>query len=218
MKLVIFGSAGSGKGTYASRLEPILKIVKISTGDMFREFAKQGTDFGKKVEEIMKSGQLVPDEIVIKMLKERIGKPDAKKGFILDGFPRTVEQAKALDKITKIDALINLIVPEDVIIARLSTREFCSKCGRIYNKLNIKPKVPGVCDICGGSLIQREDDKPQAVKERLKVHEKQIKPVLDYYKGKVKFLNIKCNSVDIPPEIMVEKILEEMKKVSLINK
>jgi len=213
MKLIIFGSAGSGKGTYASRLEPILKILKISTGDILREIANQNTEFGKKVAAIMKSGQLVPDKIVIEMLKERISKPDAKNGFILDGFPRTVEQAKALDKITEIDVLINLIVPENIIIIRCSAREFCSKCGKIYNKLTLKSKVPGVCDACGGALIQREDDKPEAVKERLKVHEKQIKPVLDYYKGKVKFVNVTCNKLDTPPEVMVEKILKELEKI-----
>ncbi len=215
MNLIIFGPQGSGKGTYASRLQATLKIAHISTGDLFREIAKKQTEFGKKIAEIINKGQLVPDEIMIKILKDKIAEPECKNGFILDGYPRTLPQAKALDKIAKIDAIINLIVPERVIIERLSTRVICRNCGTIYNTRYLKPKVEGKCDKCGGELYQREDDKPKAIKERLKLYRKQTQPLKNYYKNKIPFANVQCNTVDIPPEVMINKILEELKKLSL---
>jgi adenylate kinase len=212
MKLIIFGPPGSGKGTYSSRIAPKFKIPHIATGDIFREIAKSETSLGKKVADYLNKGELVPDNIVIEILKERISKEDCKNGFILDGYPRTIQQAEALEKITKIDKIINLVVPEDVIIQRLSTRRVCKKCGSIFNILTLPPKKEGICDNCGGELYQREDDKPEVIRERLKVYQRQTEPLLNFYKGRVPIVNIECNSADIPPEIIVEKILKELEK------
>ncbi len=215
MRLIIFGPPGSGKGTYASRLGVKLKIVSISMGDLFRESVKRGTDLGKKVAEYLDRGELVPDGIVTGVLKERINAPDSRKGFILDGYPRTVGQAKALDEITGIDAIIHLIVPEWIIIERLSSRRVCRGCGAIYNVRFLKPKREGVCDRCGGRLYQREDDKPEVIKERLKVYERQTQPIINYYRGRVPFIEAKCESVDIPPETVVEEIMQKLKRSGL---
>jgi len=210
MKLIMLGPPGSGKGTYASRMMPQLGIPAISTGEMFREHMKKGTELGVKVKQYMDSGELVPDDITVKMLKERIAQPDAKKGFILDGFPRTIPQADALGKITKIDAVVNLVVPDDIVIARLSSRRQCRKCSKIYNVLFLKPKKEGVCDVCGGELYQRDDDKPATIKERLLVYQKNTQPLIDYYRKQRLIIDIPCNSVDVPPEIMVDKIMKEL--------
>jgi adenylate kinase len=212
MRLIIFGPPGSGKGTYSSRIAPKLNIPHISTGDIFREIAKSETPLGKEVAKYLGKGELVPDKIVIEILKERINKEDCKNGFILDGYPRTIPQAEALEKMVKIDKIINLIVPEDVIIQRLSTRRICKRCGSIFNIKTLPPKKEGICDHCGGELYQREDDKPEVIRERLQVYQKQTEPLLRFYEGKIPIINIECNSPDIPPEIMVNRILDELRK------
>jgi adenylate kinase len=217
MRLIIFGPPGAGKGTYASQIGSKLKIAVISTGDIFREEVKRNTDLGRKVASFLRRGVLVPDEIVTDVLAKRIRMPDSKHGFILDGYPRTIEQAKALDAMAKIDAVIRLIVPEWIIIDRLSNRRVCRKCGAIYNLKYLKPKRAGICDRCGGELFQREDDKPEVIRERLKVYEAQTQPLIEYYRDKLPVLNIECKSADIPPETIVEKILQEMRKSSLIE-
>jgi len=215
VNLIIFGPPGAGKGTYTARLAERLKIAGIATGDIFRDEVKRGTELGKRVNPFLSRGELVPDEITIEVLKERIARPNSEKGFILDGYPRTIEQAKALDKIARIDAVIRLTVPEWVIIERLSNRRVCRSCGTIFNVKYLKPRVEGVCDKCGGELYQREDDKPQVIRQRLKVYERQTQPLIEYYEDKTKILNIECNSPDIPPETIVEKILEKLRKAAL---
>jgi len=220
MKLLVFGPQGSGKGTYASRLSSMLdNIPHISTGDIFREAIKSGTPLGKKIQSYVNSGALVPDSIVIEVLNERFLKSDAGSGWILDGFPRTREQALALDDLTDIDAVINLMVPEHVLISRISTRRVCANCGAIYNPgTGILPKKPGICDKCSGPLIQRDDDKPEAIKKRLALYRSQTEPLLNHYAASGKLLNVEWNErdippgkTDVPPEIMVEKIMLKLR-------
>jgi len=215
--LIIFGPPGAGKGTYTSRLATLLKIAGIATGDIFREEIKRNTVLGRKVADFVNKGVLVPDDITIEILRRRISEPDSQSGFILDGYPRTIEQAKALEKITKIDAVIRLIVPEWIIIERLSSRRICRNCGEVYNLRYLKPKVEGVCDKCGGQLYQREDDKPVVVKGRLKVYERQTKPLLEYYKQKIPIIELKNKQIDTPPETIVKKIINELKKANIIK-
>jgi len=212
MNTIIFGPPGSGKGTYASFIEKKLGIVKISTGDIIREEIEKNTDLGKRMKEYANRGELVPDKIITEILKIRISEPDCmKNGFILDGYPRTIPQAQTLDKIANIDVIINLNVPDWIIIERLSSRRTCKKCEAIFNVKYVKPKVEGVCDKCGGELYQRDDDKPKVIKERIKVYQKQTQPLLKYYKGKIPFVDFECDSPDIPPEVNVEKILKKLK-------
>ena len=218
MKLVIFGPPGSGKGTYASRLRSKLNIASISTGDIFREAVKQGIELGKRVQKYLDSGQLVPDDTVIKVVRDRITQPDCEKGFILDGFPRTIEQVKALEKTVKIDAVINLLVPEQIIIERLSNRRTCKNCGEIYNLKTLKPRKEGICDKCSGPLIQRKDDTIPVIKERFQVFEKQTRPLMRYYESRVPFINVICNDINIPPEKIIEQIMKELKKLDLTKK
>jgi adenylate kinase len=215
MNLIIFGPPGSGKGTYATRLETKLGTTPIAMGDIFRESIKQGTSLGEKVESYLKSGQLVPDDVVVEVLKEKIDQKKGGKGFVLDGFPRTILQAQALEKIAKIDAVINLQVPEWIIVARLSSRRICKNCGAVYNILHLKPKKEGICDVCGGPLYQREDDTEKVIKNRIKVYEKQTRPLLEYYKDKVPFVNFRCEVLDRPPEKAVTEILEGLRKIGL---
>lgn len=213
MNLIILGPPGSGKGTYASRLQSKLGIPAIATGDILREIVKEETKLSRKVKEYMSKGELVPDNIIVEVLKERLVKNDCKKGFILDGYPRTIEQAEVLGTFVKIDAIIRLLVPEWIIVERLSSRRICRNCGEVYNIQFLKPKKPGICDKCGGELYQRIDDTPRVIKERLKVYERQTKPLLEYYKGKVPFTEFKCESIDIPPEIAVAEILKGLQEL-----
>lgn len=217
MKLIILGAPGSGKGTQTSRLKSMLNIPAISTGDIFRNEIKEGTELGKRIKKYLDSGQLVPDEIVIEVIKGRINQPDCKNGFILDGFPRTLEQARALDEIVKIDACINLAVPKEIIVKRLSARRTCRNCGEVYNLLVLRPKVDNICDKCGGPLYQRDDDKEEVIEERFRVYEKQTAPLLEYYRQRVPVITVSCNSVDAPPELITNRIIDGLKKLKLIS-
>jgi len=190
MKIILLGSPGVGKGTYAAAMKERLGVPHISTGDLFRENIKNQTELGKKAEQYVKSGDLVPDEITIGMLKERI---KDEKGFLLDGFPRTTPQADALSEITRIDLVLNFVADHEVIIQRLSGRRICRNCGAIYHMKNIKPKVEGVCDKCSGELYQREDEKPDVIKERLKIYEEKTAPLIDYYQKKGLLKTVKVN-------------------------
>jgi len=208
IKIIMLGAPGSGKGTYSSRIAPKIGVPHIVTGDIFRAALKAGNELGKKVEGYMKAGNLVPDDITIEIVNQRLKEADAQQGFVFDGYPRTISQAEALDKMAKIDVVVNLVVPTDIIIARLSSRRTCSKCSTIFNTLFLKPKKEGVCDKCGGPLIVREDEKPDVIKHRLEVYNKQTAPLIDYYRNSGLLVDVECNDLNIPPEVMVDKIMK----------
>lgn len=184
MKMVFLGPPGAGKGTIAVRAKEFFNIPHISTGDLFRSNIKNETQLGLKVKEILASGGLVPDSVTIEMVKNRIAEPDCKNGFILDGFPRTIPQADALAEMTDIDAVVNFVVPMEEVVKRLSGRRMCPSTGRLYHIVFNPPKVEGKDDETGEDLIQRPDDKEDAIVHRLEVYESQTKPLIDYYKKK----------------------------------
>jgi len=208
MRIVMLGPPGAGKGTYASRLTMIWGVPHISTGDIVREEIEAQTELGKKIKQYSDKGELIPDETITQLLKKRLEKTDAKRGFILDGYPRTATQAEALEKISKADLVINLNVPDEIIITRLTNRVTCRKCGAIYNLLTLKPKKEGVCDHCGGELYLRDDDKPEVIQERLNVYREKTEPLIEYYMRKGLLRNVHCNDLTIPPEEIVKKILK----------
>ena len=189
--MIFLGAPGAGKGTQAEVVCKELNIPAISTGNMLREAVKNGTEQGLAAKKFMDAGELVPDEVVIGILKERIAQPDAANGFILDGFPRTVAQAEALDKMgVQIDKVIEISVPDDAIIARMSGRRVCEGCGNSYH-IEFKPtKVEGICDACGAKVVQRIDDKPETVLARLKTYHEKTEPLKDYYAAKGKLATV----------------------------
>ena len=195
-RLILFGAPGAGKGTFAGRVKHIYpNIPHISTGDIFRYNLKEGTDLGKKAKEFMDKGALVPDDVVIDMVKDRLNQEDVKKeGFILDGFPRTLPQAKALSEITDVDNIVVLEVEEDILIKRILGRYACKECGFTYNKFfeATQPKKEGVCDNCGADLKfeQRADDNEETIKNRLKAYEDNAKPIIDFYSEKDKIVRV----------------------------
>lgn len=183
MNVVLLGPPGVGKGTVAAILSGKYSLPHISTGNMLREAAAKGTALGREAKEFMDAGQLVPDELVTKMVKERISQPDCKSGFILDGYPRTSAQARALQQFAAIDAVLDFKAPFKTIVERISGRRTCRKCSATYHVRYSPPKREGVCDKCGGELYQRSDEKPGIITERLKVYEEQNKPLIDYYRN-----------------------------------
>ena len=189
MKIIMLGAPGAGKGTQAKQIASKYSIPHISTGDIFRANIKNGTELGKKAKEYMDQGLLVPDELTCDLVMDRIAQDDAKNGFVLDGFPRTIPQAEALDAaLTKIgqamDYAIDVDVPDENIINRMSGRRACLNCGATYHIVSIPPKKEGICDSCGNELVLRDDDKPETVKKRLDVYHDQTQPLIDYYNGK----------------------------------
>lgn len=191
MNLILLGAPGAGKGTLASYLIEKMGIPSISTGNILREAIKNDTPLGQQAKGYMDAGQLVPDDLVINLLKERIAKRDCKSGFILDGFPRTVPQAEALDEMgVEIDRVIEIDVPDEVIESRLGGRRVCESCGASYHVVNKAPAVDGICDKCGGKLIIRKDDKPETIKDRLAVYHEQTAPLADYYRKAGKLFTI----------------------------
>ncbi len=182
MNLILLGAPGAGKGTQAEVICNKLSIPAISTGNMIRAALKSGSELGKKVQSYMDAGELVPDEVVIAIIRERLAEPDCEGGFVLDGFPRTIAQAEALDKMgIKIDRVIDIDVSDDRIIARMSGRRVCEKCGASYHLLYKQPKQEGTCDACAGTLVQRKDDHPDTVAQRLRVYHEQTEPLKEYY-------------------------------------
>jgi adenylate kinase len=187
-RLVLLGPPGSGKGTQASALQERWGVAHISSGDLLRANVTEGTELGRRAKPYMDRGDLVPDELILDMMEKRMSEPEAQRGLALDGFPRTVAQAEALERrLTGIgqhlDAVIYLDVPEQELLRRLSGRRTCSQCSAIYQIQTMAPKVEGVCDKCGGKLIQREDEKEEVVRNRLRVYAEQTQPLLDYYRG-----------------------------------
>ena len=191
MNLILMGAPGAGKGTQSEKISEKWGIPAISTGDMLRAAIKAGTDLGKTAKSFMDEGKLVPDEVVIGIVKERLAEDDCKKGFILDGFPRTIPQAEALDEMgVDIEYVINIDISDERIVNRMSGRRVCESCGRPYHLVNLKPKKDGVCDDCGGTLVQRKDDHPDTVLARLDVYHKETEPLVDYYKKQGKLVNV----------------------------
>lgn len=189
MNLILLGPPGAGKGTQATRIVEKYKVPHISTGDIFRENIKNNTPLGQKAQEYMNKGELVPDQLVVDIALDRLGKDDCKNGFLLDGFPRTVFQADALDKFLKdqgrgIDLVINIEVEDKMLIERLDARRVCPTCAATYNVIGMPPKKEGICDKCNDTLIQRKDDKKETVGNRIKVYHEQTSPLIDYYKEK----------------------------------
>lgn len=215
--IIIFGAPGSGKGTYASRLQAKLGVNVIAMGDIFREIMKEDTQLGKEVKTYVEKGLLTPDSLTIEVLKQHMAKIKNKKVFLFDGYPRTLEQAKALDKIVKIDVVIQLLVPDWIIIERLSTRRICKNCGEVYNIRYLKPKKEDICDKCGRPLYQRPDDTAEVIKKRIQVYEQQTQPLIQYYKTKkVPIIEFKTESLEMPPEVAVEEILKKLKESRLL--
>ena len=187
MNLILLGPPGAGKGTQAKQIASKYKLPHISTGDIFREASSSGSELGKKLQSYMSSGQLVPDALVIDIVKERLNKPDAKNGFLLDGFPRTLEQAKALGIVLekegrKIDKVLSIYLNDEEVVKRISGRRSCS-CGASFNVYSQPPKKQDICDKCGSKLLQRADDNPETVKKRLEVYNSQTTPLISYYKN-----------------------------------
>ncbi|MCS7118501.1 MAG: adenylate kinase [Archaeoglobaceae archaeon] len=217
MNLVLLGAPGAGKGTQAKIIMEKYGIPQISTGDMLREAVTKGTELGKKAREYMNQGKLVPDEIVVEIVRERLSQKDCEKGFILDGFPRTIAQAEALDRILekmgkKINAVINVNVPEEEVIKRIVYRRTCKKCGAIYHLLYNPPKKESTCDKCGGELYQREDDREETVKERFRVYRKNTEPLIDYYKKRRIFFDVDGTKDVEGVKREVLNILEKIKR------
>jgi len=208
VNVVILGSPGVGKGTYAKILSEKYNIPRISSGDLFREAIQDETELGKKIEDCVSRGDLVPDEITIELVKGRLERNDCKNGFFLDGFPRTVAQAEALEKFKKIDKVLNFVASDWVVLSRLGGRRTCRKCGAIYHIKEIPPKVEGVCDLCGGKLYQRSDETPQAIKNRLRIYREKTKPVLDYFRRRGLLADIDANY----PFEEIDKVISQCEK------
>jgi len=181
MRLVMLGPPGSGKGTQAERLAEHFNVPHISVGELFREEVAEETEIGKKIESHLNKGELVAHDITHQVVAKRLDLPDADKGWILDGYPRDLDQAEFLDQLSEPEAVLIIDVPEDLSIERISKRRVCEKCQEVYG-INIKPKKEGVCDKCGGKLVHRDDDKPEAIKKRLKIYQEETEPLSDYYK------------------------------------
>jgi adenylate kinase len=205
MKLIFLGPPGAGKGTLAVKAVDILGVPQISTGSIFRAAVAAQSELGLKVKAIMDAGKLVDDETTIALVKERLAQSDVQKGYILDGFPRTIPQAQALEKFSSVDKVINFDIPDSGVIERLGGRRVCRKCGYNFHAVFNKPAKEGICDHCGGEIYIRDDDQPEAIQKRLEVYRAQTAPLIDYYRGKGLLL-------DIDARPMVDEIVVNFKK------
>ena len=209
MNMVFLGPPGAGKGTIATQAKVFYSIPHISTGDLFRAEQEKGSELGNKVKSIIASGKLVPDEITIEVVKQRLSQDDTKNGFILDGFPRTIAQADALANIVNIDAVVNFVVDKDAVVKRISGRRFCKSTGRTYHVIYNPPKVEGIDDETGEPLYQREDDKPEKVKTRLEVYDASTAPLIEYYKAKGVLVDVDASPA---PEVVFDSLKKALTK------
>lgn len=212
MKLILLGAPGAGKGTQAKRISQHYDIPHISTGDIFRANIKAGTELGRKAQEYMERGALVPDALTVDMLLDRISQDDCTSGYILDGFPRTIPQAEKLTEALAargedIDAALDIDVPDEVIVERMAGRRVCPDCGSSYHVVNIPPKKEGICDVCGAQLITRRDDAPETVLSRLATYHDQTEPLIEYYQGRDKLITVDgTTGLDPVFEEIIEKL------------
>ncbi len=213
MNIVIMGPAGSGKGTVSSAIVEKFGVTHISTGDMFRYNIANNTPLGLKAKTYMDQGKLVPDEVTIEMLAERLSRNDLNHGYLLDGFPRTLDQAKAFEKLETqlnmpIDVVLSMVLPLDMLVSRITGRRVCPKCGASYHIVNAKPKIDGICDVCGTALIQREDDTQEKLMVRLSEHDRNTAPVIEYYESKGLVKEVDASKSILEVEAQVCEILD----------
>ena len=211
MKLILLGAPGAGKGTVAKLLTKMDGSVQISTGDILRAAVAAGTELGKQAEAAMKAGDLVSDELIMGIMRDRLKEDDCKNGYLLDGFPRTIPQAEALKELLadmgeELDAVVNIDVPRDVILDRLTTRRTCTECGEIYNVKSNPPKVEGVCDKCGGPVVQRDDETEEAISNRLDVYNEKTAPLAGFYEKEGLLLTVQATSSDAVIDAIKEKL------------
>ncbi|MET0065003.1 MAG: adenylate kinase [Candidatus Thiodiazotropha sp.] len=211
MKLILLGAPGAGKGTVAKQLTKLDGSVQISTGDILRGAVQAGTELGKQAEAFMKAGDLVPDDLIMGIMEQRLQEPDCASGFLLDGFPRTIPQAEALDVLlnkidVELDFAVEIDVPRDVILDRLTTRRTCVDCGAIYNVKSMPTKVEGVCDKCGGKVVQRDDETEEAISNRLDVYQEKTAPLVDFYKNKNMLLTVSATSSEAVVSAIQERL------------
>jgi adenylate kinase len=211
MKLILLGAPGAGKGTVAKQLTQLDGSVQISTGDILRGAVQAGTELGKQAEAFMKAGDLVPDDLIMGIMEERLQEDDCAKGFLLDGFPRTIPQAEALKELLaklniELDFAVEIEVPREVILDRLTTRRTCVDCGAIYNVKSMPPKVEGVCDKCGGKVVQRDDETEEAISNRLDVYNEKTAPLVDFYKNEGMLLTVSATSSDVVIKAIQERL------------
>ncbi len=216
MKIVLIGPPGAGKGVYAQYFRDKYCIPHISTGDIFREEIAKNTELGRRIRSYVEQGLLVPDEITIDVIRKRLSQPDTVSGFILDGFPRTLNQAKALDEITSIDAAVHLEVSEEIAIRRLSGRVICPVCGRVYNLYyEPKPKIDEQCDYDGAKLVRRKDDEPEVIRQRYRVFYETFTPIINYYKDTNRLIEVNADKPIKEVAPLLERILVENKVLKL---
>jgi adenylate kinase len=211
MKLILLGAPGAGKGTVAKQLTQLDGSVQISTGDILRGAVQAGSELGKQAEAYMKAGDLVPDELIMGIMEQRLQEPDCEKGFLLDGFPRTIPQAEALKELLQkidvnLDFAVEIDVPREVILDRLTTRRTCVDCGAIYNVKSMPTKVEGVCDKCGGKVVQRDDETEEAISNRLDVYNEKTAPLVGFYKNENMLLTVSATSSEVVVNAIQERL------------